>query len=291
MPFTPLPDRAVLTLTGPETEDFLQGLVTADVGAVTSEAVSPAALLTPQGKVMFEFLVSRLDGGLRLDVPAEMRAHLKKRLTLYRLRRKVEIAESDAAVFAVWGEDAQARGLVDRRFPDADVFRAYGEAPSGVAEAEQQEFRALRIASGVAELGADYPPSDVFPHDVLMDFNGGVSFKKGCFVGQEVVSRMQHRGTARRRLMLVTAATPLIANSEIRAGEKVVGEILSVADEQGLAMVRIDRLASAAARDAALTVEGVPVALSIPAFAGYVIPEAGIPQDGGGDADKAGDAA
>ncbi|WAP70694.1 CAF17-like 4Fe-4S cluster assembly/insertion protein YgfZ [Jiella pelagia] len=140
-------------------------------------------------------------------------------------------------------------------------------------------------------LGADYPASDVFPHDVLMDFNGGVSFKKGCFVGQEVVSRMQHRGTARRRLMLVTAATPLIANSEIRAGEKVVGEILSVADENALAMVRIDRLAGAAARDAALTVEGVPVALSIPAYAGYVIPEAGIPQDGGSDADKAGDAA
>ena len=291
MPFTPLPDRAVLTLTGPETEDFLQGLVTSDVGAVTSEAVSPAALLTPQGKVMFEFLVSRIDGGLRLDAPAEMRADLKKRLTLYRLRRKVEIAESNAQVFAVWGEDAPEGGLTDRRFPDAGVFRTYGEAPADVSEAGWQEFRALRIASGVAELGADYPPSDVFPHDVLMDFNGGVSFRKGCFVGQEVVSRMQHRGTARRRLMLVTAATPLIANSEIRAGEKVVGEILSVADESGLAMVRIDRLAGAAARDAALTVEGVPVALSIPAYAGYVIPEAGIPQDGGGDADKAGDAA
>ena len=286
MPFTPLSDRAVLTLTGADTEDFLQGLVTADVDAVTADAASPAALLTPQGKVMFEFLISRIDEGLRLDTPAEMRAELKKRLTLYRLRRKVEIAESDTAVFAVWGEDGDANAFVDRRFPDADVFRAYGAPPVGVDEAPAADFRALRIHNGVAELGADYGPSEMFPHDVLMDFSGGVSFKKGCFVGQEVVSRMQHRGTARRRLMLVTGEAPLMANSEILAGGKSVGEILSTEDASGLALVRIDKLASAAARGEALTVDGMPVGLEIPGFAGYVIPESR-----GDEPDKAGDAA
>lgn len=284
MPFATLTDRAVLTLTGPETEEFLQGLVTADMAPMSADAVRPAALLTPQGKVMFEFLMSRIEGGVRIDCPAAMRADLKKRLTLYRLRRKIEIAESDDAVFAVWGEGAA--GLVDTRFPDEGVTRTYGAASAGLDEASEQDFRALRIANGVAEIGADYAASEVFPHDVLMDFNGAVCFKKGCFVGQEVVSRMQHRGTARRRLMLVSAATPLMANADIMAGEKSVGQILSIADANGLALVRIDRLANAAAKDAALTVEGVPVALEIPSWAGYVIPERQ-----GDDAGEAGDAA
>ncbi|MCE7028968.1 YgfZ/GcvT domain-containing protein [Jiella avicenniae] len=287
MPFTPLPDRAVLMLTGPDAEDFLQGLVTADVGAATAGAASPAALLTPQGKVMFEFLISRIDGGLRLDGPAEIRADLKKRLTLYRLRRKVDIAESDETVFALWDEDADGKGLGDRRFPDTGVFRIYGLAPEGVAEAPAEEYRALRMRNGVAELGSDYGPSEMFPHDVLMDFSGGLSFKKGCFIGQEVVSRMQHRGTARRRLMLVVGEAPLTADAEILAGERSVGEILSIEDAAGLALVRIDKLASAAARGEALTVDGMPVALEIPAFAGYAIPEA----RGGGDDGTAGDAA
>ncbi len=286
MPHAALSDRAVLLLTGAETEDFLQGLVTADVAAVTADAASPAALLTPQGKVMLEFLLSRIGEGFRLDGPAAMRADLKKRLTLYRLRRKIAIEESDEAVFALWGEEAAGAsgGLADRRFPGQPVFRAYGAPPKDIAEASAQDYRALRIGSGVAELGADYTPSDVFPHDVLMDFNGGVSFKKGCYVGQEVVSRMQHRGTARRRLMLVTGAAPMMANSEIRAGEKSLGEILSIADDHGLAMVRIDRLANAAARGEALAVEGMPVALAIPPWAGYTIPDVRAEADLAGDA-------
>ncbi|MAU95909.1 MAG: folate-binding protein YgfZ [Fulvimarina sp.] len=295
MPFTPLADRATLHLTGAETEEFLQGLVTADVGAVTADAASPAALLTPQGKVMFEFLLSRLPDGFRLDTPAALLADLKKRLTLYRLRLKIAIEASDEAVFAVWGEDAGAAGdrrLTDRRFAGEPVLRAYGDAPVGVGEAQAEDFRTLRIASGVAELGSDYPPSEVFPHDVLMDYSGGLSFRKGCFVGQEVVSRMQHRGTARRRLMLVSAEAPLgatggeAATIEIRAGEKAIGEILSVRDDRGLAIVRIDRLANAAASGEAITAGGVPVALSIPAYAGYTLPER---RDG--ETDTAGDAA
>ena len=284
MPYVRLDDRAVLDLTGDETEEFLQGLVTGDVASVTTDAASPSALLTPQGKVMFAFLVSRITGGFRLDVRLEMRADLKKRLTLYRLRRKIAIEESDEPVFALWDEAAGGIGLADRRFPDLPVFRVYGSQPLGSEEASAEQYRALRISAGVAEIGSDYGASEVFPHDILMDFNGGVSFRKGCFVGQEVVSRMQHRGTARRRLMLVTGAGSLIANSEIRAGDRSVGEILSIADEHGLAMVRIDKLANAAARGDALTVEGVAVALSVPAFAGFAIPEAQAEADPAGGA-------
>ncbi|MBO0663705.1 folate-binding protein [Jiella sp. MQZ9-1] len=288
MLYAALPDRALLTLTGPEASDFLQGLVTADVTAVTADSVAPAALLTPQGKVMFEFLLSRIDDGFRLDCPAMTRAELKKRLTLYRLRRKIEIAESEVPVFALWGEEAidPVEALTDRRFATGAVARVYGRAPSGLAEASAEAFRALRISAGVAELLADYPPSEVFPHDVLMDFSGAVSFKKGCYVGQEVVSRMQHRRTARRRLMLVTGDAPLMANTAVKAGDKSIGELVSVVDAAGLALVRIDKLANAAARGEAITAEGEPIALAIPAYAGYVLPE---PSDAA--ADPAGDAA
>lgn len=284
MPYALLEERATLHLTGPETEDFLQNLLTADIGAVSEAAVTPAALLTPQGKVMFAFLVSRIADGFRLDMARAMRADLKKRLTLYRLRRKIAIEESEEPVVALWRAAEEAPGLADRRFPDQPVFRLYDGAPDGAEKVSAEVFRALRIRSGVAEIGEDYGASEVFPHDVLMDFDGGVSFRKGCFVGQEVVSRMQHRGTARRRLMLVTGEAPLVANSEIRAGDRAIGEILSIEDDRGLAMVRIDRLAAAAAKDAALSVEGVPVALDIPPYAGYVIPEAPAETDTAGDA-------
>ncbi|MBO0904334.1 YgfZ/GcvT domain-containing protein [Jiella sonneratiae] len=282
MPIAALCDRATLHLTGPETEEFLQGIVTADLAAVGPDAAAPAALLTPQGKILFEFLISRIEGGVRLDGPAGLRAELKKRLALYRLRRKIAIEESDEAVLALWDGAKAADGLVDRRFPGGDVQRAYGAVPPGPEAVPAEAFRVLRIGRGVAELGADYPQSEMFPHDVLMDFTGGVSFKKGCFVGQEVVSRMQHRGTARRRLMLVRAETPLAGAAEIMAADKPVGTLLAVEDAAGLAMVRLDRLAKAAARGAAVTVEGVPAALAIPSYAGYRIPAAG--EDEAGDA-------
>ncbi|MBB3949393.1 YgfZ/GcvT domain-containing protein [Aureimonas jatrophae] len=275
-----LPDRATLLVTGDEAEGFLQNLVTDDVEHIGSDEARPGALLTPQGKILFDFLASRIEGGYRLDVAASARAALLKRLQLYRLRSKVGLTESDEAVGAVFDEALPQGSLADRRFPDG-VARLYGTQAEALPD-DAGDFARLRLSAGVAEAERDFPASDVFPHDVLLDQNGGVSFRKGCYVGQEVVSRMQHRGTARRRLMVLRAERHLTPGSVLLAGEGTppLGDVISASGEIGIALVRLDRLASALTAGQELSADGVPVEAEVPAWAGYTLPEADSPPEG-----------
>ncbi len=278
MPFARLADRSTLVVSGEPAEEFLQNLVTADIPTIPPGEARPSALLTPQGKILFDFLVSRTEAGFRIEVAASARADLVKRLTLYRLRTKVAIEPEDVPVFALWDEgDAPRPGLVrDRRFSGEPVWRAYDEAAiTDLVEAPAEDLRALRLRSGVVEAEADFPASDVFPHDVLLDQNGGVSFKKGCYVGQEVVSRMQHRGTARRRLMLVSGERHLTPGSDIQASGRAIGTLWSAVGTEGVALVRLDRLVDAMGAGATLAVDGVPVELRLPSWAGFDLPAPG----------------
>ncbi len=276
MPSAPLQDRATLSVTGPDAIPFLDNLVTAKLDDLAADEARPAALLTPQGKIQFDFLVSPIPDGLRLDVAESARDALARRLALYKLRAKVEIAPLDEAVATAWDEARE--GVRDMRFPDRSVLRLYGPAANG-AHGDAGDFRALRIAAGVAEAEADFPAADVFPHDVLLDQNGGVSFRKGCYVGQEVVSRMQHRGTARRRIMVLRAERHITPGANVEAGGKTIGTVLSSADTVAMAMMRIDRLADALTADLPLTADGAPVEAEVPAWAGYSLPQPGTAEE------------
>ncbi|MFY0733210.1 MULTISPECIES: CAF17-like 4Fe-4S cluster assembly/insertion protein YgfZ [Aurantimonas] len=275
MPYARLPERSLLAVTGEAAHHFLQNLVTADLDSLAEGEMRPCALLTPQGKILFEFLIGKQADGLRIDVATSAAADLKKRLTLYRLRTKIGIESPDLPVHAVWEEpDLTAAELhADRRFPEGEMARLYGTPPEGLAEASADDYRLRRIRAGIAEAETDYPGSDVFPHDVLFDQNGGVSFRKGCFVGQEVVSRMQHRGTARRRLMLLAGERHLTPGSNIEAGGKTIGTVLSADGTEGFGFLRIDRLAGALSRGDELSADGVPVTATIPPWAGFALPE------------------
>ena len=275
MPYARLPERSLLAVTGEAAHHFLQNLVTADLDGLAEGEMRPCALLTPQGKILFEFIIGKQADGLRIDVAASAAADLKKRLTLYRLRTKVGIESPDLPVHAVWEEpDLTAADLyADHRFPEGEMARLYGTPPEGLTEASADDYRLRRIRAGIAEAETDYPGSDVFPHDVLFDQNGGVSFRKGCFVGQEVVSRMQHRGTARRRLMLLAGERHLTPGSNIEAGGKTIGTVLSADGTEGFGFLRIDRLASALSRGEDLSADGVPVTATIPPWAGFALPE------------------
>ncbi|TIT85827.1 MAG: folate-binding protein YgfZ, partial [Mesorhizobium sp.] len=206
MPFALLKDRALISVSGPDAEHFLQNILTTDLDTLSPGEAKPGALLAPQGKILFDFLISRAgENGFQLECRADIADDFVRRLMLYRLRAKAEIAKQDQTLVTVaWGDDstashfdsigADSTTLTDARFRDVAVRRVYsGAASDGNAEA----WQALRIANGIAESGSDYQLGDAFPHDVLLDETGGVGFKKGCYVGQEVVSRMQHRGTAR----------------------------------------------------------------------------------------------
>src|SRR5690606_16363528 len=205
-----------------------------------------------QGKILFDFLVSRAgDDAFRLDCRADIADDFARRLMLYRLRARAEIAKQEQPLVSVeWESDSSASQtdsgtVADTRFPDGPVLRRYGQ-PAGDGDGDVEAWNAFRIAHGIAESGTDYRLGDAFPHDALLDQMGGVGFQKGCYVGQEVVSRMQHRGTARRRVLIVHGQAALPAGgAEITAGGRALGALGSVSGKDGLAIVRIDRVKDA----------------------------------------------
>ena len=272
MPAAHLPDRALIHLTGADAEHFLHNLVTTDIAALPEREAYPGALLTPQGKILFDFLVWRDGQGFVIETDAAQRDALIKRLTMYRLRAAVDIVAGEAAGTTVlWGTEAEADGVIDHRFAVAGVRVL--RKPGTASDDGRQGYDALRVLSGIAEAGPDYALQDAFPHDVLYDHMGGVSFKKGCYVGQEVVSRMQHRGTARRRVVTVTADAALpTPGSELSAGGKPIGTLGTVTGNRGLAIVRIDRAGEAMASGTPILAGDGAVLLSLPFWSGLSFP-------------------
>ncbi|OLP58578.1 aminomethyltransferase [Xaviernesmea oryzae] len=273
MPWMRLADRALIHATGADAESLLQGLVTTDLGQLVVGELRAGALLTPQGKVLFDFLISRSDGGFCIDIATSQADAFLKRLTMYKLRAAVNLTLQPDAAAAI-GLEREDGALSDVRFEKAGMplLRRYD---ASTIEADGAEiYLSARLAAGIAECGPDYPPQDVFPHDILLDLNGGLSFKKGCYVGQEVVSRMQHRGTARRRVVLVAGEDALPeSGATVTAGGKPIGTLGSVAGAQGLAIVRIDKVGDALAHGQPLAAGSVPVLLGLPAWTGLSFPE------------------
>lgn len=282
MPFALLKDRALLSVSGPDAEHFLQNILTTDLDTLADNEVKPGALLTPQGKILFDFLISRSgDNGFRLECRADIADDFLRRLMLYRLRAKAEIAKQDQALVTVaWGDDSTRSDsdspvFADTRFRDVGVKRSYGSMAA--EDGDVGGWQALRIANGIAESGSDYQLGDAFPHDVLLDETGGVGFKKGCYVGQEVVSRMQHRGTARRRVLIAVAAGSLPpAGTEVTVNGRPIGTLGSVSGGRGLAIARIDRVKAALAAGEAIVAGDTAVTLAIPSWARFTFPTDGV---------------
>ncbi|WP_421398675.1 YgfZ/GcvT domain-containing protein [Agrobacterium fabrum] len=267
-----LADRRLIRVSGTGTEEFLNNLITADIENLPEGEARASALLTPQGKILFDFLIWRDGGDYLVETGAAEQDALLRRLTMYKLRAPVELkAEDLEGVSVFWGESVPDAGVRDSRFAKAgvDLRRVPGASASGGASA----YEALRVEHGIAESGRDYALQDAFPHDVLMDVNDGVSFKKGCFVGQEVVSRMKHRGTARRRVVTVSADETLPASgTEITANGKPVGALGTVYGNRALAIVRIDRIADALAAGTPLLADNLAVSMALPAWSGLSFP-------------------
>ena len=265
-----LPHRSLVRIAGPDAQTLLQDVISCDVDTLPKGIARLGALLTPQGKILFEFLISR-DGedGFVFDMITEQIPAFIQRMTLYRLRAKAEIAAiDDSSVNVCWGGKADQTDTLDERFKGAEpVHRVYRSMEGGSASI--QDYDQLRIENGVAEAGRDFDLSDAFPHDVLMDLNGGISLKKGCYVGQEVVSRMQHRGTARRRIMKVSGEANLPATgTSIAVSERAVGAMGTVVGSEGLALVRADKIARASADGQDITADGMAISLAFPSWTG-----------------------
>lgn len=272
-----LSDRSVVRVTGPAARSFLQGLITNDIDKAKPGGAIHSGLLTPQGKILFDFFVVPAGDGFLLELAKAKSGELAQRLGFYRLRAQVEIAEDPSfAVAASWGAPPKlpegAIAHADPRLPALGLrvlFPANEDARNlGCALASEDEYHAHRIALGVPEGGRDYAFGDAFPHEAMFDQLAGVDFNKGCFVGQEVVSRMEHRGTARKRIVGVEGEGPLPSSgTEITAGGAPIGTLGSVSGSSGLALLRLDRAEEAKAAGQPLRAGEVTVALRIPAWA------------------------
>jgi len=285
-----LPDRGVVKVSGDDAHKLLNGLVTADVGKVTPQQPGFAALLTPQGKIIVDFLMAEASaedgGGIYLDCPRALAGTLVQRLTFYKLRAKVAIEDlsEKLAVLAVWdGEGASEYGLCfsDPRLsalgwrcllPPHVTVEAANDL--GAALVDASEYEAHRIALGVPRGGLDFTYGDAYPHETDMDQLAGVDFDKGCYIGQEVVSRVEHRGSARKRVVPVIydGGAPL-GGVPVLANGKEIGIMGSAAAGRGLAMLRLDRVADAMAADVALEAGGVPIRPVKPPWGTFAWPE------------------
>jgi hypothetical protein len=271
---------------GADARKYLQGLITNDIGKAQGVHAIHAGLLSPQGKILFDFFAIAAGDGFLIDVAEDRAGELLKRLSFYRLRAQVEIEEEPSlAVAAAWGGTPHlpegAIVYADPRLPELGfrLLVAQGtNAPDlGCEPARQEDYDAFRIGLGVPEGGRDYAFGEAFPHEALFDQLCGVDFAKGCYIGQEVVSRMEHRGTARKRIVPVEGEAPLPASgTSVEADGVPIGTLGSVSGASGLALVRLDRAEEALARGRALMAGGVKIALRRPAFARFPVPTAGV---------------
>lgn len=276
-----LTDRGVVKVGGNDARGFLNGLVTTDIDRLQPGLGRFGALLTPQGKIIADFLVTQATagqgGGFLFDLPKALAQTLADRLGFYKLRAKVTIENlSDGlGVLAVWDGDPAMKP--DLTFADprdermgwrtlvpADLAEKAAKA-IGAEVVDASAYEAHRIACGVPRGGADFIYGDAFPHETNMDRLHGVDFDKGCYIGQEVVSRMEHRGTARTRTIRVSVdqSAPEVGVS-VTAGDKTIGTMGSAANGRGLALLRTDRASDALDAGLQLSAGGLPITLVAP---------------------------
>jgi folate-binding protein YgfZ len=290
-----LPDRGVVKVAGDDARTFLNGMLTTDITKLTPEQARFGALLTPQGKIIVDCIVAEAPaadgGGFFLDCPIALAVEFVKKLNFYKLRAKVicEDLSEVLGVMAVWDGQNGTKGAdtdyglvyADPRLPALGQrvmlppHRAKDAAADLGAELlDALDYEAHRIELGVPRGGLDFTYGDAFPHETDMDQLAGIDFDKGCYVGQEVVSRMEHRGTARTRIVpVVMDGFPPEAGIPVMAGDKQIGTTGSGTDGFGLAMLRLDRLADARAAGTALIAGGIALEARKPDWAKFAWPE------------------
>jgi folate-binding protein YgfZ len=284
-----LPDRGVVKVAGEDAGKFLNGLLTVDVDTVQPTRARYAALLTPQGKIIVDFIIAAAEpaegGGYFLDCPRALALTLVQRLNFYKLRAKVmtEDLSEVLGVLAIWGgKSAATPGLcfADPRLSDLGLRcmlpphrAAAAAADLGATLVDADVYEAHRIVLGVPRGGIDFRYEDAFPHEADMDQFAGVDFDKGCFVGQEVVSRIEHRGIARTRVVPVAIDGPSPEpGTAVTAGGVTIGTMGSGRDGRGLAALRLDRVADAMAQGATMVSGGIAIRAVKPAWARFAWP-------------------
>lgn len=270
-------DRAVFRFSGPDAHKLLNDVVTGAIpaeGAGDGEVAAAWALLSPQGKILAEGLAGHADDGIWVDVHQSVADDFFKRMKMYRLRAKAEIDDLRETHRVGFAQDEEPTGLrhTDRMGPIDMGWRVIAPIAATTDWVPNDSFyHAERIGVGIAHQGNDFPANDAFAHDIGLDILDGIDFEKGCYVGQEVVSRMKHRGTARRRPVIILGVDAP-AGSPVLANGREAGTIGQVVDGAAVAILRLDRIAD----PKAVTVDGKPVNVALPVWATYAFGESEV---------------
>lgn len=263
-------DRAVFRFSGPDAHKLLNDVVTGEIpatGTGEGEVAAAWALLSPQGKILAEGLAGHAGDAIWVDVHQSVADDFFKRMKMYRLRAQAVIDDFRETYRVGFAQDEEPSGIrhTDRMGPIDMGWRTIApvEATSGWVQ-DDTFYQSERIAVGIAHQGNDFPANDAFAHDIGLDILDGIDFVKGCYVGQEVVSRMKHRGTARRRPVIVSDIDAP-AGSAVVAGGREAGTIGQVVDGMAVAIVRLDRITD----PEAVTVDGKKVSVALPVWATY----------------------
>ncbi len=242
--------RAVLRMEGAAARDVLQNVVTNDLARMVPGRAVYAALLTPQGKYLFDFfLIDAGDGAILVDVAADRAAALAQRLRMYCLRRDARVAgDSGLGVALAWGNPAPQTPLA---VPDPRLatlgWRIYATDPqaalsaAGARPAGRHDYDALRVEHLVPESGIELIPDDTYILEANFEALNGVDFRKGCYVGQEVTARMKHKTELRKRLVRVRVDGRTEPGTAVTADGKPAGTLFTQTDRWGLAHLRLDR--------------------------------------------------
>ena len=267
---TLLPDRGVLSVAGPDRASFLQGLVTNDLQRLAPDQALYAGLLTPQGKLLYDFFLVEDGTRILIDVAAAHAADLARRLSLYKLRAAVDIADVGAEfkIAALWGPGAvESQGLsraegaagrsksgdyafVDPRLAELGVRLLLGRDTSFTAQNRPEDYAAHRLSLGIAD-SMEIGRETCYPLEANFEALHGVDFKKGCYVGQELTARMKHKGGLRKRVLPVIGTEPLPPpGTTVTENSTELGTLIAAKGANGLALLRLDRLAEAGALSA-----------------------------------------
>jgi tRNA-modifying protein YgfZ len=237
------PGRGVLSLSGENVLGFLNNLVTCELDGLAPGDARYGALLSPQGKILHDMFIFHSETRVLIDCASSQIAELVKRLTRYRLRAKIGIEIDntlEVGVHPIRPDDVIT--YADTRHPEMG-FRSFSDAGTYINALGQPNYDLRRIMLGLADSDGDIGSEKIFPHEANFDQMAAVSFSKGCYVGQEVVSRMQHRGTARSRFLPIQTGPQHPRDEQITSGGVKIGEAYSHARDMAMALLRLDRLA------------------------------------------------
>ncbi len=266
-----LSSRSIFKVSGSEAAGFLNRVLTCRVDNIEIGQCRPGALLTPQGKILTDLFLFNTNDGLFLDLPVSEADTIVKRLSLLKLRADVAFeALTDFRVFVSESRDQTGDGIIvsaqDPR-TEHELVRGIIQTANAPEEDDPAGWKDLRFRLVLPECGLDYSPSSLFPADINMDLTVSVDFKKGCFIGQEVASRMKRKAEVRKRTLHVSGARDVVSGDTLTAGESSLGEVLNWHEDHGMVLTRLDRLTKASENDVPVTLKDQAVEIDLPDFA------------------------